>query len=278
MRTAKLGAIRIGLAVVALAMLLAAASGLGTARAQEATPGATPEGTPMPSDCTADLGIVRSAKTCVAVVHAAPDAPAVDVYVDGMLFVEGLAFGEASRHADVPAGTHRLQVVEAGGDVANALLDVPALELVAGRAYEVAVLGGRDALTAGVYDVDVYAIPGDAFAGMTRVRVVHAAPDAPPLDVSLVGGDIAQRLDAGLAFPDAGSYRELSAGTYRLLLNVAETGEAVLNVPSVPFERDTVYGVYAVGRVDDGSLRLLLVAARASRLPAPATPAASPTA
>lgn len=61
--------LRAGLLIVAV---IAAGSGVFRVRAQEGTPAATPA---AEASCTADLGIVRSSKTCVNVVHASPDAP-----------------------------------------------------------------------------------------------------------------------------------------------------------------------------------------------------------
>ena len=48
--------------------------------AQDGSPAASPEAA---ADCTANLGLVRSTKACVAIVHASPNAPAVDVYLNG---------------------------------------------------------------------------------------------------------------------------------------------------------------------------------------------------
>jgi hypothetical protein len=40
--------------------------------------------------------------------HASPDAPAVDVYVDGARAFANLAFGDVTQYADVPAGERRV--------------------------------------------------------------------------------------------------------------------------------------------------------------------------
>ena len=46
----------------------------------------------------------------VRVVHASPDAPAVDVYVDGAKALSNVTFFTASDYLSLPAGEHRFQV------------------------------------------------------------------------------------------------------------------------------------------------------------------------
>ncbi len=256
-----------GTGVMMLALVAAGFGGAGWARvsAQEGTPGATPA---AGLSCTADLGIVRSAKTCVNVVHASPDAPDVDVYLNGTLAIAGLAFGTASGFVAVPAGTYRVQVTAAGAEPESVVIDVAELELVAARAYEIAAVGLLAEIAAMVYDVEVAAIEGAARFGSAQLRVIHAAPETPAIDVSLIADDIATRPVAGLAFPDASAYTVTAAGTYRVRVAPSESGDEVLFLPEVTFERDTIYSVFAIGQVGDGTLMILPVATAASRLPA----------
>ena len=50
----------------------------------------------------------------VRAVHLSPDAPNVDIYIDGALSVEDLAFGEVAGWLEVPRGRYRVRVVETG--------------------------------------------------------------------------------------------------------------------------------------------------------------------
>ena len=54
----------------------------------------------------------------VRVLHGSPDAPAVDVYVDGTEAVSDVAFGTVTDYLEIPAGEHQVQVVAAGTDPA----------------------------------------------------------------------------------------------------------------------------------------------------------------
>ena len=108
-RSRGLATIRVsGVLLVAFMFMLA---GSWRASAQEATP--SPEAEDM-GVCTEALGFGEEGDACVSVVHASPDAPAVDVWVDGEPALIGLTFGTYSGWVTLPAGDHQVQVAPAG--------------------------------------------------------------------------------------------------------------------------------------------------------------------
>ena len=64
-------------------------------------------------------------------------------------------------------------------------------------AYEVAAINPVAEITAAIFPVDL-AVSEDM--ENAAVRVIHASPDAPAVDVAVTGGDV---LVENLAFPDA---------------------------------------------------------------------------
>lgn len=63
-----------------------------------------------------DLGGASSQAPMLRVVHAAPYAGPVDVYANGQLFAENVAFGEATDFKNVPAGDYVVALNPAGTD------------------------------------------------------------------------------------------------------------------------------------------------------------------
>ena len=61
--------------------------------------------------CTCLLGETSSAR--VRVIHASPDAPAVDVCVDGAVAFAGAAFPGATDYAELAPGTYAVRVIPA---------------------------------------------------------------------------------------------------------------------------------------------------------------------
>ena len=81
----------------------------------------------------------------VRVVHASPDASAVDVYLNGERAITNLKFGESTPYAMVPAGSYRVQVFATGtGPSGRAVIDAPGVALADGQAYTVLVQEDED--------------------------------------------------------------------------------------------------------------------------------------
>ncbi len=70
--------------------------------------------TPLNAIFSADDPAGNMGGARVRVVHASPDAPAVDVWVDGTRVFENIAFEDITDFAEVPAGSYNVQVVPAG--------------------------------------------------------------------------------------------------------------------------------------------------------------------
>lgn len=221
------------------------------ALAQDSTPAA------MDADmgvCSAALGIGMAGDSCINVIHASPDAPAVDVYLDGELALEGVEFGQFSGWIAVPAGEHQVQVTAAGDDAANAVIDAT-VELAADAAYHVAATGHLADITPQIYQVNLSDL--DAMGDpMARIRVIHTSPDAPAVDIALAGGDV---LIADLAFPNASDALEVPAGSYDLEVRPTGTTDVALDLPGVELEAGMVYDVFAIGLAGDGSLTVLVI-------------------
>ncbi|MCH1927484.1 DUF4397 domain-containing protein, partial [Shewanella sp. C31] len=110
--------------------------------------------------------------------------------------ITGLAFKEVTPYIPLPAARLRVQVVPAGQD-APVVIDAE-LELKEGVYYTVAATGFLANLRPQIYtDLLAGFFPR---AGLARVRVVHASPDAPAVDVAVKGGPV---LFANLPFPRA---------------------------------------------------------------------------
>ena len=206
----------------------------------------------------------------VRVAHLAPDAPNVDVYVNGDPVLTDVPYTTVSDYLSLPAGTQQVTVY-ATGDTTSPVIDAP-VELAAGGAYTVAAVGlvADDSLTAQVYEDDLRS----PASGNAKVRVVHASPDAGPVDVVPRGG---QALVAGLTFPEASPYAQVPAGTYTLDVNAAGTNQTALTVPDATLASGGVYSAFAVGTVFADSLNVLLVQdnAAGTSASASATPSAS---
>lgn len=211
------------------------------------------------ASCTQALGIGKSGDSCVNIIHASPDAPAVDVYVDGAKALTGLKFGKTSGWVAVPAGAHEIQVTATGTDVSTAVIDAN-VTLADGVAYEAAATGPLANITARFRRVDLSQV-GSSDKPMARIRVVHASPDAPSVDIAVKGGDV---LVPGLSYPYGSAWLEVPTGTYDLEVRPAGTTDVALDLPGVKLEAGKVYSFYAVGELANKTLTVLPVVSTAA--------------
>ncbi|MEM8532957.1 MAG: DUF4397 domain-containing protein, partial [Chloroflexota bacterium] len=202
----------------------------------------TPMDDPGPGpDPTVDNAKVR-------VAHAAPDADAVDVYVDGDEVLSDVEFFTASDYLTVPAGDRLVQVTLADQDPEDAVISAT-LTLETDMAYTVAATGTLDETDDADFGPTV--IEDDLslpMFGEAKVRVYHFSPDAPAVDV--LAGESA--LISNLAFPDASDYLSVAEGTYDLAVTETGTTEpVVINLPQTELMAGKIYSVFAIGELAD---------------------------
>lgn len=171
--------------------------------------------------CSDDAGSPTQLTQTAAlrVAHLSPDAPNVDVYLDGNVVMSDVPYLAVSPFLEVPAGTRTIAVRRTGftDDLISA-----ELAMTAGGAYTV-LATGPVANIAAVVATDDLAAPT---TGNVRVRVVHAAPSVSNVDVYVTapGADIAAASPvlSNVAFRAVSNYLTIAAGDYQI--RVTPTG------------------------------------------------------
>lgn len=185
----------------------------------------------------------------IRIVHASPDAPNVDIWVNGAVAVSNLAFNDATDYIALAAGDYDIAVTPAGGTAADAVIEAT-LPFAAGMDYTVAAVGQVAEIAPLVLE-DNNTAPA---AGKAHIRVVHASPDAPTVDIAVAGGPV---LIENLAFPTASNYLPVDAGTYELDVRPTGTETVAIDINGFVAEAGTIYTVFATGLAGDGSLGVL---------------------
>ncbi|TYL40251.1 hypothetical protein CV102_01325 [Natronococcus pandeyae] len=181
----------------------------------------------------------------VRAAHLSPDAPNVDVAVDGDAVLEDVPFRAVSDYLELPVGTANV-AISATEDPDTVVFDED-LELAEG-AFTIAALGelaGENQPFAPAVLEDDLSDPGED----ARVRLVHASPDAPAVDVTVEDGEMV--LFEDVAFGDAGAI-EVPAGDYTLEVRPAtecNDGDVVAEFDVSP-GAGNVYTAFAVGYLE----------------------------
>jgi hypothetical protein len=185
-----------------------------------------------------DTGTPAAGEAWVRVLHASPDAPAVDVKVDDADVLTDVAFGTISDYLPVPAGTYNIKVCAAG--TTTCVIDAD-LTFADGSRYTVAATNLLASIEAQVLEDTVAPV-----AGQAQARVVHFSADTPTVDVLTQDGS-ATIVDA-LAYPNATGYLSLAPGSYDLKVCAdADNTVCPLDPASLDLAADTAYSVFAVG-------------------------------
>ena len=154
---------------------------------------------------TMSTGSVRAA-------HMSPDAPNVDIYVDGDAVLEDVAFGTISGYLDAPAGDREVEITAAGSP--DTVVFSGTVPVAADTAYTLAAVGEISDGADQAFEVLVLEDDNsDPDSGNARVRLVHASPDAPAVDVTLESNGSA--VYDGAAYGDS-VYASVPAGDYTL--------------------------------------------------------------
>lgn len=186
----------------------------------------------------------------VRVMHASPDAPAVDIFVDGQKAVTALEFPDNTPYVALSEGAHNVKVFPSPSDGSGTPVLEANLDVAAGEDYTVLAVGQLSAGTIELLPLqDNNATPA---AGQAHVRLIHVSPDAPAVDVVVAGTDT--KVFSDIAFKDASEYTPVPAGTYDLEVKAAGTDTTALALDGVALADQTVYTVVAVGLLSDGSL------------------------
>ncbi len=185
----------------------------------------------------------------IRVVHASPDAPAVDFLVDNVVTQTALAYGENSAYTPIVAGTHNVKINNAGAATTLVTLDTT---ITGSSAFSVYVMDVAAKLQVVIIN-DFLGLPT---AGNAKLRFVHASPDTAGLDV--FQDDSTTAIVSAIPFKAAGLYSLVPAGTHAYKLNLAGTTTTSLQ-QSLVLEAGKVYTAAIIGSSGVGATKPLTV-------------------
>ncbi len=175
----------------------------------------------------------------LSVTHASPDAPAVDIYIDNSkVTTTPFSFSNTTGYLkNIISGKRNIKVNVAGTttNVINADITFDG-----NKSYSLFAIDSVSKLST-ILTVDDLTAPA---AGKAHVRFIHLSPDAPAVDIAVVGGPV---VFPNSSFKSVSAFTPLGAGTYNLEVRVAGTTNVALTLPSITLESGKIYTVYAKG-------------------------------
>ena len=198
-----------------------------------------PEETEEPEEEEPPTEVPSAEEAAVSVAHLSPDAPNVDVLVDGDAVLEDVAYGDVSDYLVVDAGTYQVTITAAGDRDTVAFEGDVTLDPTY---YTVAAIGELEEGTFRPLVLQDYDV--------AQVRLLHAAPDAPAVDVTVQDANLALFTD--VSFGQDTDYVAVPPGSYTLEVRAAHAHHMgdVVETFDVEVESGRAYSGYAIGYLD----------------------------
>jgi uncharacterized surface protein with fasciclin (FAS1) repeats len=185
----------------------------------------------------------------VRVAHFSPDAPAVDIFINGeRSAITGLEFPTVTDWVELPAGTYDLAVAASGSALADAVISVEDAALPAGAHITIAAIGSLagGTLKPAVLIEDYSPITETS----ARVSVFHGIEGAPAVNVTANGANVITQLayPGTLGNNDGFFTLDVPAGSYDLqVVANPDPSIVVLDLPGTELSAGMNYFVAAVG-------------------------------
>ncbi|MEH6581211.1 MAG: DUF4397 domain-containing protein [Halioglobus sp.] len=202
----------------------------------------------------------------VSVLHAAPEVPAVDIYVtapgDDLANTSPItaAFGDSAGPVAIEADTeYQIRITPNGSS--DVVFDSGTVSFPAGTELVLAAVENTFKLSPS--PVTLLAVGPDSASEVVdvntgaSVRVVHNSADTPAVDVLVNGGEA---IDA-LTFPNSTAFDALQApaGTYNVVV-AADVDNSIAPIDvDVTLEQTKSYTVIAVGSLNESSIAPILL-------------------
>lgn len=172
------------------------------------------------------------------ILHAVPDAPKVDVYLNDKLIANNLAFKQFTEYLSIVPGYYNVKIYPAG-NTSNPVINT-SFSASGNNIYTAAAIG----FLKNIYLKVIEDTPMAVAPNKTMVRFVHLSPDAPMVNVVLPNKNIGFE---NVSFGEVTNYKEMSPGISTIQISAAQTGDVVLMSPNARFGRNKFYSIYAVG-------------------------------
>ncbi|MEH7299868.1 DUF4397 domain-containing protein [Neobacillus drentensis] len=177
----------------------------------------------------------------IRILHTSPDAPNVDIYINGKRVIRDLSFKQISNELSLKAGKYHIDIYPAGNMVDSVLNKKITVE--PGKSYTLTAIDSVKKLRLLVFQNEPSTPLNEA-----KVRFIHLSPDAPPLDIAVKDRDV---IFPKVSYKQATEYLGLTPMTVDLEAREAGSKEAVLSLPSVSFKPNESYTIIFLGLVKE---------------------------
>lgn len=171
-------------------------------------------------------------------LHASPNAPAVDIYVNNNLIARNVTYKEFTKYFPLAGGLYNIKLYPTGQTV-NPIIDrnvnIPPRSI-----FTIAATGMLENIDLTlIAEPPISRLPYETF-----LRFVHLSPNTQHVDFGLSNGT---KLFSDVEFKEITDYIPIRPGTYELQVKLTGTDNIILVVPNTNLRLGNIYTVYLVG-------------------------------
>lgn len=186
----------------------------------------------------------------VRALHASPNSPAVDIYLNDTKLVENLSYEEFTEYLSVTPGNYTVKIYPAGNT--NNLILSKNVTIPPNSISTTAIVG----MLPNISLVPSAEPKGPIIPGKLFLRFGNLSPNSPNLNLTLANGTVIFR---NVAFKGVTDYASLVPGIYHFQLRDASTNKVLLDAPNIRLRENRFYSIYAVGLIGGNPpLRILI--------------------
>jgi uncharacterized surface protein with fasciclin (FAS1) repeats len=188
--------------------------------------------------------------------HFSPDAPALDIAIDGVVSgLQGLAFPAITEWLELPAAIHSIAFVPSGAALDDAVIIPSDFTLRPESWITLAAVGSLDGGT--LFPVLIREDSTPISDGDARITVLAAVEGAPPLDFRMNGGTFVARLGFPFSLGDNDGYYSFDRRAGESDIEVKNYGNSTpfsIQQPDTPIVAGKHYLFAVIGTVERPTL------------------------
>ena len=178
----------------------------------------------------------------VRILHAVPNAPNVDVYLNGSLITSNLAFGKISEYSQLLSGEYEFQLFKAGTYVKPLLSQN--IQLIANANYTVSIV----TLSNNLY---LFRLKDDNVPinkSKSFLRFINLSSNAPLLSLALPNS---VTLFNEVEYLESTGYYQLSPGIYNFKVLLGSSQITTKYIKNITLDGGNFYTIYIIGLFND---------------------------
>lgn len=173
----------------------------------------------------------------IKIIHTSPDAPNVDIYINGKRMIRDLPFKHVSNVLTLQQGKYHIDIYPAGNMVDSVLNKTVTVEH--GKSYTWAIIDSVKKMR-----LLIYQNQPDVPTNESKVRFIHLSPNTSAIDIAVKDRDV---IFPKVAYKQATEYLPLSPMTVDLEAREGGTKHVILPMPKVHFKPNVTYSIFFVG-------------------------------